>query len=50
MKIEKIEIKNFKRFNDLTIEGIKNAKLILVVGTNGSGKSSLLEAFNVWYR
>ncbi len=50
MKIKSIKIKNFKRFNNLTINGLEHAKLVLVVGTNGSGKSSLLEACNYWYK
>jgi len=42
-------LKNFKRFVDLTIEGIPNtAKLIILVGPSGSGKSSLFEAINAW--
>ncbi|TXJ36445.1 ATP-binding protein [Brachyspira aalborgi] len=50
MKIERIEIKNFKRFTHLVIEELnKNLKLILVVGSNGCGKSSLFEAFNYWH-
>lgn len=51
MKIKKIQIKNFKRFTDLTVEDLpETAKLILLVGPNGSGKTSLFEAFNSWYR
>ena len=51
MKIKKIQIKKFKRFTDLTVEDLPNtAKLILLVGPNGSGKTSLFEAFNSWYR
>lgn len=49
MKIERIEIKNFKRFTHLVIEELsENLKLILVVGSNGCGKSSLFEAINYW--
>jgi predicted ATPase len=51
MKIKKIQIKKFKRFTDLTVEQLPDtAKLILLVGPNGSGKTSLFEAFNSWYR
>ncbi|MBS1685239.1 MAG: AAA family ATPase [Bacteroidetes bacterium] len=51
MKIKKVKIKGFKRFTDLTVEGIpETAKLILLVGPNGSGKTSLFEAFNLWYK
>ncbi len=51
MKIKKIQIKKFKRFTDLIVEELpETAKLILLVGPNGSGKTSLFEAFNSWYR
>ena len=51
MKIKSIKIKKFKRFTDLIISDIpETAKLILLVGPNGSGKTSLLEAFNHWYK
>lgn len=51
MKIGKIKINNFKRFSDLTIENIpESAKLVLLVGPNGSGKTSLFDAFYHWYR
>lgn len=46
MKISKIQLINFKRFNDLQIENIpETAKLVLLIGSNGSGKSSLFDAF-----
>ncbi len=50
MKITKLELKNFKRFDDLTIDLtslIEPAKLVLLIGTNGSGKSSVFDAFEV---
>jgi len=51
MKIKQIDIKKFKRFTDLTIKGIpETAKLVLLVGPNGSGKTSVFEAFNHWYK
>jgi len=47
MRINKIELKNFKRFTDLTIQNIPaTAKLVLLIGANGSGKSSLFDAFH----
>ncbi len=47
MKIKSIQLKNFKRFTDLTLENIsEQAKLVLLIGANGSGKSSLFDAFN----
>jgi predicted ATP-binding protein involved in virulence len=48
MKITKLELKNFKRFDDLTIDmtGLAEApKLVLLIGTNGSGKSSVFDSF-----
>ncbi len=49
MRIRSIHLKDFKRFVDLTIEDIPNtAKLVILVGPSGSGKSSLFEAINAW--
>jgi len=46
MRISKIHLKNFKRFADLLIDNIPStAKLVLLIGANGSGKSSLFDAF-----
>ena len=51
MKIKRIELKDFKRFSHLIIEEIPiTAKLIVLVGPNGSGKTSLFEAFNHYYK
>ncbi|CAI9674270.1 AAA family ATPase [Elizabethkingia anophelis] len=51
MKIKEVKIRNFKRFTDLTIENIpETVKLIILVGPNGSGKTSLFEAFNHWVK
>jgi recombinational DNA repair ATPase RecF len=51
MKIKNINIKKFKRFTDLSIQEIpETARLIVLVGPNGSGKTSLFEAFNHWYK
>src|SRR5262249_25494495 len=47
MKINQIEIQNFKRFTDLTISNIpETSKLVLIIGSNGSGKSCLFDAFD----
>ena len=49
MRIRSIRLTEFKRFTDLTIEGIPDtAKLVILVGPSGSGKSSLLDAINTW--
>ena len=51
MKIKQVKITNFKRFSDLTIKDIpQSAKLVILVGPNGSGKTSIFEAFNHWYK
>lgn len=46
MRIQYLEIKNFKRFTDLKVQiGNIAAKLVLLIGPNGSGKSSIFDAF-----
>jgi len=46
MRIRKLQLINFKRFTDLTIDNIPDeAKLVLLIGSNGSGKSSIFDAF-----
>lgn len=51
MKIKEIHIEHYKRFTNLTIKDIpETAKLVVLVGPNGCGKTSLFESFNYWYR
>lgn len=46
MKIKTIQLKDFKRFDDLTIDlGDTPKKIIALVGPNGCGKSSIFDAF-----
>lgn len=46
MRVKKIHLKEFKRFDDLTIDlGENSKKIIAVVGPNGCGKSSIFDAF-----
>jgi len=48
MHITKLELKNFKRFTDLTLDLSalpQPPKLVLLIGANGSGKSSVFDAF-----
>lgn len=47
MKIKSIHLQNFKRFRDLEIQNIpETAKLVVLLGPNGCGKSSLFDAFH----
>jgi predicted ATP-dependent endonuclease of OLD family len=47
MRITKLELQNFKRFTELTIDKIpETSKLVLLIGANGSGKSSVFDAFD----
>lgn len=52
MRVTNVSIKNgFKRFADLTVGPIPpTAGLVVLLGGNGSGKSSLLEALHYWFR
>lgn len=51
MKIKRIELKNFKRFTHLIVENIpETTKLVVLVGPNGSGKTSFMEAMNHFHK
>ncbi len=51
MKIKRISIKDFKRFKDLTVSDLpESARLIVLIGPNGCGKSSLFDAIYGWTR
>ena len=51
MKVDNIRLTNFKRFKELTISGLpETAKLVLLVGENGCGKSSLFDALHIQAR
>ena len=51
MKIKEIHLSKFKRFTDLHITDIpESAKLVILVGPNGCGKTSVFEGLNHWYK
>lgn len=51
MKIRELQLKNFKRFTETTITDIPaTARIVLIVGPNGCGKSSLIDAAHMWFR
>lgn len=51
MRIKKVELNNFKRFTHLLVEELPDTtKLVVLVGPNGSGKTSFMEAMNHYYK
>lgn len=51
MYVSKLQLVNFKRFSDLTIDlsGLETPpRLVLLIGANGSGKSSVFDAFGIF--
>lgn len=51
MRVLNLSIKKFRRFADLTVEDIPaSAKLIVLSGNNGSGKSSIFDALLLRYQ
>lgn len=51
MRIKSIELRDFKRFTHLIVDEIpKTAKMIILVGPNGSGKTSFFEGMNHYYK
>lgn len=51
MKIKRVELTKFKRFTHLMVEDIpESVKLVMLVGPNGSGKTSFMEAMNHYYK
>src|SRR5437763_10213625 len=50
MRISRVQIQSYKRFNHLTISDLPaTTRLVMMAGPNGSGKSSLFDAFRTWH-
>ena len=46
MRIKSVHLSNYKRFTDLTMSDIPvSARLVVLIGPNGCGKSSVFDAF-----
>lgn len=50
MKLKQVDLMEFRHFTSLRVDNIpETARIIVLVGPNGCGKSSFLEAINFWY-
>lgn len=51
MRVKEIRAQRFRRFTDLHIDGLPGtARLVVLLGINGTGKTSVFDAFNHWKR
>lgn len=50
MKVKSVHLKTFRGFNDLTVDDLPEAaRLVVLAGPNGKGKSSIFDAFRSWH-
>lgn len=50
MRLRSLRFVKFKRFTELTVDGLpRSARLIVLAGPNGSGKSSLFDGLKTWH-
>ena len=51
VKLKSVKIKQFRHFTDLTIQGIpETMRLLMLAGSNGTGKSSFFDALYTWHK
>ena len=51
MHVRTVHLRSFRRFSELTIADLPaTARLIVLAGPNGTGKSSLFDAFRSWHQ
>ena len=51
LRVKYLRLTNFRRFTDLIVDGIpETARLVVLVGPNGCGKSSVFDGFVTWSR
>jgi len=51
VRIRSIQFRNFRRFTELAVQGLpESARLVVLAGPNGVGKSSFFDGLGTWYR
>src|SRR5947209_3051797 len=49
LHVREIKLNRYKRFTELTVNLPTRARLVMMCGPNGTGKTSLLEAMKLWH-